>query len=340
VRANVAAIGGDPHCITIFGESAGGIAVGTLLGLPVAQGLFQRAVAQSGAAHTIASAEEAEAAARVLLEELSLPRDGAAALRGVPVDRLLEAQHRTVFRVDGGAGVRAFRPSIDGRTLVRHPYEEIRDGLARDVPVLVGACRDEARLFGFIDREAKTLDAEGLQKRVELRLAGAGGDATAAARRMIEAYRAAEGADATPGDLFFAIETDRVYRVPAVRLAEAQHRHQRHTYAYLVTWPSPMAGGSLGACHGIDLPFVFGTVDTRGGRAFVGESPAAAVLSGQMMDAWIAFARGGDPNHAGLPAWPAFDSDRRSTMVFDDPCAVASDPGRARREAWSGRLLE
>ena len=142
-----------------------------------------------------------------------------------------------------------------------------------------------------------------------------------------------------PPELFFAIETDRVFRIPAVRLAEAQSAHQAQrprTWAYLVCWGSPLMGGSLGACHGIDIPFVFGSVGRRGMQRFSGSGPDAERLSARMMDAWLAFARGGDPNHADLPDWAPYDAERRATLIFDREPGVSLAPFDAERSAWDG----
>jgi len=144
-----------------------------------------------------------------------------------------------------------------------------------------------------------------------------------------------------PPELFFAIETDRVFRIPAVRLAEAQSAHQAQrprTWAYLVCWESPLMGGSLGACHAIDIPFVFGSIGRRGAQRFAGSGPDAERLSARMMDAWLAFARGGDPNHADLPDWAPYDTERRTTLIFDREPGVSLAPFDAERSAWDGLL--
>ena len=146
------------------------------------------------------------------------------------------------------------------------------------------------------------------------------------------------GAD--PKDLFFAIETDRIFRIPAVLLAEAQQRQHEGVFMYRFDWKSPAMGGALGACHAIELPFVFGQLGQEGAEMFVGKGPAADRLSEQTMDAWLAFARSGDPSHAGLPGgrWPAYEPERRETVCLGTDTACDADPADAERRVWEGLL--
>jgi len=337
VRDNIEAFGGDPGNVTIFGESAGGMSVGTLLGTPAARGLFQRAVPQSGAAHSVLGRRSATALASALLSELGLSGSELARLWELPVEAILEAQQRCYVRTQR-AGLRSFQPVIDGDTLPEPPLHAIRGGSARDVPVLVGATRDEWRLFGLMDPGASKLDMAGLIERIEARIPGNAEDGTTRGRRIVERYRRAHkgaGQD-DPAELFFEIETDRMFRVPAVRLAEAQSTNQRQTYAYLVTWSSPLMGGRLGACHGIDVPFVFGVAGSKGAERFVGGGPEVVALSDKMMGAWLAFARYGDPNHPGLPTWAAYDTERRATMFLGQKCELVDAPSDEQRRIWEG----
>jgi para-nitrobenzyl esterase len=143
-------------------------------------------------------------------------------------------------------------------------------------------------------------------------------------------------ASTEPGELLDALDSDRSFRVPAIRLAEAQAPQQPRTYKYFFTWSSPARRGTLGACHALELPFVFGTLDAPTMDRFAGKGPEAEALSAQMMDAWIAFARSGEPGHATLPSWPAYDAAKRATLVFDRDCELAYAPLDAERAAWDG----
>jgi para-nitrobenzyl esterase len=153
---------------------------------------------------------------------------------------------------------------------------------------------------------------------------------------LLDVYARAVGG--SPGERFCAIETDRIFRIPAIRLAEAQAAHQRHTHAYLFTWSSPALGGRLGSCHALDVPFVFGSLGLQGMGAFVGTGPAATRLSERMMDAWLGFARDGSPDCDALPGWEPYEPSRRATQILDAECELRADPDAERRRAWDGIL--
>ncbi len=335
VRENIAAFGGDPDQVTIFGESAGGMSVATLLGTPEARGLFRRAIAQSGACQALHDREGGTRVAHALLEELDLgPRD-APRLQEVPLQVLLAAQSRVLARLTARAKILTFQPTVDGRTLPRHPLATIAESDAGPVDLLVGTTRDEWRMFGLIDPKVRALDDAGVAARLERRVPGVDGPG------LVALYREqhAAGPREDPPSILFAIETDRVFRIPAIRLAEARAGHPgSRTFFYRFDWEARGLGGAFGACHAVELPFVFGTLSLPAIGAMVGAGPEAQRLAERTMDAWLGFAREGEPGHESLPSWPCYELPRRATMLLGPECRVEDDPGAALRRAWADVL--
>jgi para-nitrobenzyl esterase len=320
VAAHAGVFGGDPANVTLMGESAGAISVNALMTSARAAGRFHRAVAQSGAGRRLATAGQAAEMADRLLARLGLDRGRAGALLEVSTDELVSAQVAVsvdVRRDDIGAG---FQPWVDGDVISTQPLDGLAAGSAAGISFLAGTTEHEMNLWRVLDPGLRQLTGDGLARRVQRLVGEAAGD-------VLAAYRSARPA-AGPADLWQAIWSDREFRIPSLRATEAQARRSPATFSYLFTWRSPARG--IGSCHALELPFVFGTLDSKGADAFAGSGPEAEALAAAMQDAWLAFARTGDPG------WPAYDPSARSTMLFGETREVVDDPMPAERQAWDG----
>jgi para-nitrobenzyl esterase len=311
VHDNISAFGGDPDNVLIFGQSGGGAKVSTLLAMPSAKGLFNRAVIESGAMLRASERDEATKRAQGLLKELGLSPGQVRELQKVPLNKLLAA----AGKVTGQVVRTGFRPVVDGHVLPTHPFEPVATSVSADVPVIVGYTRTERTVYNIDDPKALMVNEKALFESTRKAL----GDSTG---KVIESYRK-KYPKATPYDLSVFISTD-VAAMNSIKLAERRAAlGKAPTFLYVFAWETPVMG--LRSPHTIEIPFVFNHIDAS--QSMVGPvSSEMRELEAAAAGAWAALARTGNPNHKRLPHWPAYTPQSRATMIFDTPCRVENDP--------------
>jgi para-nitrobenzyl esterase len=286
-----------------------------MLAMPTARGLFGRAIAQSAAGAWVSTRERADKVARRTLEKLGV--SDIDALRSISKERLLAANPDLSDEAEEGIAGLPWQPAIDDTTLFGLPRDAVAAGSAAGVHVLTGTNEHEMTLFQILDPTLTDLDDAQMVERLRPWADDPAG--------VLRAYRAA-APDATPQQIWLAVTTDGVFRIPAIRLAEAQLPHGP-VWMYRFSWETPAFGGALRSSHALEIPFVFDNLD-RNTEGVTGNGPERQAIADTMHRAWIAFARDGDPG------WPAYDKERRATMRFEVESEVVDDPEAAQRAAW------
>ena len=332
VRDNIANFGGDPENVTIFGESAGGAAVAVLLASPEAAGLFHRAIGQSPAGDHPLLLKRSEPATAAFYAALGLDHPTPEVLRALPIGDILAAQQAVeATLMESGDNLAAlvlpFRPMIDGALLSEPPLTAVAAGRAANLPLLLGTNDEEMKLFHAMLELGDLDEAE-----VVRRLDSAHPDGRAVYNAYREA-RLARGEPAAPRDILDAAAGDHMEVMPAVRFADAYADRGAPTFVYVLDWKSPALNGALGSCHALEIPFVFGA-HTRAPE-FAGAGPAADALAETVMDAWLAFARHGNPSTDALH-WPPYDSANRAQMLLGDRVRIEQNWRSTERAAWDG----
>jgi para-nitrobenzyl esterase len=323
VRNNIEQFGGDPNTVMIFGQSGGGRKVGTLLAMPSAKGLFHRTVIESGPTIKLVEIGQATNVAAMLLAKLNLTTGQVRELQKVPVERIMAAYFSVVKDMGNRDQMtEGFSPTVDGKAIPHHPFHPAASPISADVPLMLGSTRTEMTLQS--DEAAFSLDEAGMRARVKS-LAGDHGET------LIETYRKLNPR-ATPSELFFLLASDYRYGAPIMKIAERRAALGKGpVHLYYFTWETPVQGGRLKSPHTIEIPFAFDNVQIS--KQITGGGADAMALADKVSDAWIAFARTGDPNTSKLPNWPAFNATERPTMVINNQSKVVSDPIREQRLA-------
>jgi len=324
VKDNIAQFGGDPDNVTIFGQSGGGGKVCTLTAMPSAQGLFHKAIVESGASVHLGSVADATVTRDKVLALLDM--------KSVDMDKLRSLSTQDLNTASAKAGLLAFMPVVDGKIVPFSPFDPVASPLSAQVPIMVGSTKDEATNVFLTDPTWQTMTDADLLKRVSVSVGPEG------APQVIEMYRSAAPND-KPMHLWTSIVTDQMFTHNSIVLAERKAaQHAAPVYMYKINWDSPVLGGKLRSPHAVELPFVFDNVDVSAG--LVGAGPAQNQMAELMSRTFAAFARTGNPNVKGYPHWPAYTLDKRDTFIYDIPPRAVSDPNTRYRAYWDAQAKD
>ncbi len=339
IRENIAAFGGDPNRVLVFGESGGGMKVSALMAMPSAKGLFHRAVIESGPGFHMGRKNDAVEAADALLRELGLKRAQARDLQRVDIKRLLAAYTAVSTKLpgDGPGYLRNFAPVVDGAILPTHPFDPRAPAVSANVPLLIGYNRTEWSYFSRHSGAKLDMTEAEMRKAISPMVKGGIDEVLAVYRKATPGAR--------PWDLFLAIGTDAPTAVLSHEIARRKTAlGAAPAYHYRFDWETPAMGGHLRSPHTLELPFVFNNIAIS--SDLVGRTRDAQGLADSMSRAWANFARTGKPGAQGLPEWPAYDGRTRATMLLNTRSKVANDPDSEQRQVLerviglnTGRLI-
>ena len=329
VRDNIEQFGGNPNNVTIFGESAGGMSVGSLLALSEAKGLFHKAIPQSGAAHTANTLARSTQVAESLLAKLEVsPNSNLHKLYELSAEQITQAGAEVSEKLNW----MCYQPCIDGAQIPMRPIDCIAQGSADDVKVLVGCTKDEWNLFASMDPSILNMNENSFRERL-----GASRSRPDLVDVGMSYYDilSSGNSDTSYVEAWLALETDRAFRLPGIVLAETLSSRGKEAYQYLFTVESPAFGGRLKSCHAIDIGYVFGThaANQETGN-FFGSGPEHIDLAEVVMDSWLAFAHSGNPATDRLAGWSAYEDSARSTAILGTPPSVEDAPMDELRNLW------
>jgi para-nitrobenzyl esterase len=330
VREHAARFGGDPGNVTIFGQSGGGGKVSALLAMPDAKRLFHKAIVQSGSSIRFAERERTNRLAEAVLKSFGLGKNGIATLQATPIDKMIDAvataqrslpkpRYPLLDRYN-------FGPVIDGAVLPQHPFFPNAPSLSDDIPIMIGDTKDESAIFLAPDDTVwnRAITEDDLRERVAA-VAGAQTDA-------VLAYYKTRDPGASPSDRLTTALTASNFGVRTIIQSEAKAvRGKAPVWTYRLDWETPAYGGRLKSPHSVDVPFIFDTLHVIGAQH---QKPGAQALADRISKTWATFARTGNPSNDSLPAWPAYDTKARATMVLNDECRVVNDPDAEVRPLW------
>ena len=310
VRDNIAAFGGDPGNVTIFGQSGGAGKVSTLMAMPSAKGLFHRAVVESGAALKGMSKEAATKTAEQYLARLNLKPNQVDQLQKLPIDQVTAATEK--------GGPLNFAPVVDGHSLLADPFDPTAPAMSADIPLLIGTVETEVTFFAAT--QVDPIEESALHARVKQTLRKA---TDAQVDQVIAAYKSGRP-KASARDLDLIIASDGFRRGILTEAQRKAAQGKGAVYQYYFTWRTPVREGKLRTPHAFEIPFVFDNWDTA--PTLLGNGPDRQALANKVSSAWVAFARTGNPNCKELPHWDAYEAKKGATMILDNECRLANDP--------------
>jgi para-nitrobenzyl esterase len=322
VRDNIAAFGGDPGSVTIFGQSGGGGKVVALMAMPAAKGLFHRAIVQSGPFLKSISPDYSKRLAELVVAELGLSKSQMSELQLIPVDRLSGAAAEAMKKMPRPKsslrreyGEYDWGPTVDGLILPRHPFDPGAPQISADVPLLTGTNLHEG-VSGLDRPDANAMGVEELNRLVKEEFGNG-------SQTIIDAYRH-DYPKATTFELYATIAAASFRRPAFEQAIRKAALGSAPAYSYIYSWRTPVLDNRPGSFHACEIAFTFDNAEIC--DHYSGGTPEAFVLSKQISTAWVNFARTGNPNHDGLPHWPTFTAEKRATMYFNTPCEVRNDP--------------
>ncbi len=330
VRDHIAHFGGDPGNVTIFGQSGGGAKVNCLLTMPSAKGLFHKAFCMSGSSLRMVDKELATRLGNSLLQESGLNSSRIRDLQQMPWAALLQTASLAnqklseAWREASALGGRTgFAPSVDEVFLPRHPYDPDAPALSANIPMMIGTTQNETSP-SINQPELESITLEGVKEKLRGTLLDKTGE-------VVDAY-ARQFPDKKPVEIWSIIASSN-RRINAVRQSDLQSKHSAPVYHYWFAWQSPLDSGRVRAPHCNDISFWFNNTDRMDTHTGGGARPAR--LADKMSEALLQFARSGNPNHAGIPEWPAYTQENGLTMILDDVCEVKVDPDKLARTLHS-----
>lgn len=323
VRDNIANFGGDKDNVTIYGQSGGGTKVITLMAMPSAKGLFHRAISQSNSIVQVSTHEYATKITALVLADLNITKENIAELHNVKPTRLTEAlavaERKIGSAVPADVGRSGLQPVVDGKILPTHPFDPGAPMISANVPFMVGTCRNEASA-SINNAALEDLDEAGLKKRIIDKYGAKGNNVYAVLRKAHP--------DVKPVEVLSYISAQNP--IAYLQASRKAALNAAPAYLYMFAWHTPVLDGRPRSFHCSEIPFAF--ANTAKCENYTGDTDEARQLADKVAKAWISFARTGNPNHSGLPEWPAFKDSNGAMMVFNNKCEVKNDPdGDARK---------